>query len=169
MLHDLGRYILAGIGVAIGTDTHPQNMWEEMRTAELVARAAAGARHCCGTAQVFHAATIGAARVLGRDDLGRLAPGARADILRCTLDHPAMQPARDPLRNMIHAAAERAVRDVWVDGIQVVEGGSVLTIDLPAAARALAAEQARIAAAVPALDPEGREADTLMPLSLERG
>lgn len=168
MLHDLGRYREAGINVAIGTDTHPQNMWEEMRTAELVARAAAGARHRCDTAQVFHAATVGAARVLGRGDLGRLARGMRADVVRCTLDHPAMQPLRDPLRNLVHVAAERAVRDVWVDGRQVVRDGTVLTIDAPAAARALSAEQARIAAAVPGLDPQGRSVDTLMPLSLER-
>lgn len=166
LLHDLGRYLEAGINVAIGTDTHPQNLLEEMRTAELVARAAAGARHRCDTARVFHAATIGAARVLGRADLGRLAPGARADLVCCALDHPAMQPPRDPLRNLVHAAAERAVRDVWVDGRQVVAAGEVLTLDWPAAARALAAAQQRIAAAVPGRDPQGATADDLMPLSL---
>jgi len=169
MLHDLGRYLDAGINVAIGTDTHPQNLLEEMRTAELVARAAAGARHRGDTSRVFHAATIGAARVLGREDLGRLAPGARADLVCCTLDHPAMQPARDPLRNLIHVAAERAVRDVWVDGQQVVEAGRVMTIDWPLAARTLAAEQQRIAARASSLDPQGSDADTLMPLSLDLG
>ena len=169
MLHDLGRYLDAGINVAIGTDTHPQNLLEEMRTAELIARAAAGARHRSDTSRVFHAATIGAAQVLGREDLGRLAPGARADLVCCTLDHPAMQPARDPLRNLIHVAAERAVRDVWVDGRQVVEDGRVLTIDWPEAARVLAAEQQRIASRAPSLDPEGSDADTLMPLALDLG
>lgn len=169
LLHDLGRYMEAGIGMAIGTDTHPQNLLEEMRSAELLARAAAGAGHRCNTARIFHAATIGAATVLGREDLGRLAPGARADLVCCSLDHPAMQPARDPLRNLIHVAAERAVRDVWVDGEQRVAEGRVLTLDWPAAARQLAVEQARIAAAVTTRDPQGASADVLMPLALDLG
>ncbi len=169
MLHDLGSYLAEGIRIAIGTDTHPQNLLEEMRTAELIARAAAGARHRCDTAQVFRAVTIEAADVLGRDDLGRLAVGARADIVCCTLDHPAMQPLRDPLRNLIHVAAERAVRDVFVDGRQVVEDGRVLTIDMRDAARNVQAAQERLAAAAPGMDPEGAGVDQTAPLALPMG
>jgi len=166
LLHDLGGYLAAGIRIAIGTDTHPQNLLEEMRTAELCARAAAGASHRCDTGQIFHAATVEAAAVLGRADLGRLAPGARADIVACRLDHPAMQPLRDPLRNLIHVAADRAVRDVWVDGRQVVADGRVLTLDTAAAARALQTQQDRIGAAATVRDPEGATLDTLSPLAL---
>jgi cytosine/adenosine deaminase-related metal-dependent hydrolase len=166
LLHDLGTYLEAGIGIAMGTDTHPQNLLEEMRAAELLARAAAGARHRCDTARIFHAATIGAAAVLGRDDIGRLVAGARADLVCCTLDHPAMQPLRDPLRNLIHVAAERAVRDVFVDGRQVVEAGRVLTIDQPAAARALQLAQDRLGVGVARHDPQGAPVDELMPLAL---
>jgi cytosine/adenosine deaminase-related metal-dependent hydrolase len=169
LLHDLGTYMEAGIPIAIGTDTHPQNLLEEMRTAELMARAAAGPRHRCDTARVFHAATIAAAGVLGRDDLGRLCAGARADLVCCTLDHPAMQPLRDPLRNLVHVAAERAIRDVWVDGRQVVADGAVLTIDLRAAAQALQIEQDRVAAAVPQHDAGAATIDALMPLALPLG
>lgn len=152
MMHHLGAYMDAGVNMTIGTDTHPQNMIEEMRTAEMVARLAAGPRHSCSTARVFHAATIGAARMLGRDDLGRLAPGARADLVVCDLTEPNMVPLRDPLRNLIHSSGGRCVRDVWVDGRPVVEAGTVRTIDWPAAARALQAEQDRTAAGVPDLD-----------------
>jgi cytosine/adenosine deaminase-related metal-dependent hydrolase len=167
LLHDLGTYLARGVRIAIGTDTHPQNLIEEMRTAELLARAAAGPRHRCDTAEVFHAATVAAAGALGRPDLGRLAPGARADLVVCDLDEPAMVPARDPLRSLIHSAADRAVRDVWVDGIPVVESGEVLTIDRAAAGRTLAVEQARIAATVPAKDPGGVAVEALTPLALE--
>ena len=166
LLHDFGSYRAAGINMAIGTDTHPQNLLEEMRSAELLARAAAGATHRSDTAGVFHAATIGAAQVLGRADLGRLEAGAKADLVCCTLDHPAMQPPRDPLRNLIHVAAERAITDVFVDGVQRVASGEVLTIDRAAAARSLALHQVRIAAAVPRLDPGGATVETLMPLAL---
>jgi cytosine/adenosine deaminase-related metal-dependent hydrolase len=166
MLHDLGAYMAQGVAIAMGTDTHPQNLWEEMRVAELQARAAAGPMHRCDTARIFHAATVAAARVLGRDDIGRLAVGAKADIVIATLDHPAMQPARDPLRDLVHVAGERAVRDVFVDGVQRVADGLVLTIDRAAASAALAREQARLAALVPGRDPRGATADGLVPLSL---
>lgn len=166
MMHDLGAYMERGIAIAMGTDTHPQNLWEEMRVAELQARAAAGPMHRCDTARVFHAATVAAADVLGRDDIGRLAVGAKADIVIATLDHPAMQPARDPLRNLIHVAGERPVRDVFVDGVQRVADGEVLTIDRAKASADVAREQARLAALVPGRDPQGATVEELMPLSL---
>ena len=40
-----------------------------------------------------------------------------------------MRPARDPVRSLIYAAGDRAVRDVFVDGQKVVEDGRVLTMD----------------------------------------
>ena len=43
-----------------------------------------------------------------------------------------MRPLREPLRSLIFVAAERAVRDVYVDGRLVVENGKCLTIDLDA-------------------------------------
>lgn len=145
MMHHLGRYMDAGVNMAIGTDTHPQNLFEEMRTAETNARLAAGMRHTCSTERVFHAATIGAAKLLGRDDIGRLAPDAKADLVICDLSEPNMVPLRDPLRNLVYSSGGRCVRDVWVNGQERVAGGEVLSIDWPAAARALQAEQDRTA------------------------
>lgn len=152
LMHHLGAYMDAGINIAIGTDTHPQNMLEEIRVAEILARVAAGTRHTASTARLFHAATVGAARLLGRDDIGRLAEGAKADIVLFDLRRPEMQPMRDPLRAIVHTAAERAISDVFVDGRQVVGDGRVLTIDWPEAAQALAREQKRIGDGVPGLD-----------------
>ncbi|MBM3522661.1 MAG: amidohydrolase family protein [Alphaproteobacteria bacterium] len=166
LLHDLGIYLGKGINIGIGTDTHPHNMLEEMRTAEVNARLASGTTHSMNTADVFACATIGGARALRRDDIGRLAPGARADLVLIDVEHPAMQPLYDPLRSLVHAAAERPVRDVFVDGRQVVADGQVLTIDRAAAARAIATHQSRIAAAVPHHDPQGRTIETLAPRSL---
>ena len=48
--------------------------------------------------------------------------------------HPQMRPAHDPLRSLVCCAAERAVRDVFVDGVQPVADREVLTIDYAAAA-----------------------------------
>ena len=166
LLHDLGRVRRAGINVGIGTDTHPHNMLEEIRTAELLARVAAGPTHRLGTAEAFACATIGGARALGRKDLGRLAVGAQADVVVVDLEHPHMQPVRDPLRSLIYGAADRAVRDVFVAGRPVVEGGRVRTLDRAGAARRLAAAQERAAAGVPARDPLGDDVDRISPRSL---
>ncbi|WP_173089201.1 amidohydrolase family protein [Devosia sp. 1635] len=162
LLHHIGAYIDAGVNVAIGTDTHPQNMLEEIRAAELLGRAAAGARHTSNTARLFHAATIGAAKVLGRDDLGRLAPGAKADLVTFNLDHPQMHPLRDPLRTIVHQAAERAIDAVYVDGRAVVQSGRPTRIDWQRAAEDLSCEQARIGGLAD-------DIDALVPLALAMG
>ena len=78
--------------------------------------------------------------------------GARADLVVCDLDEPNMLPMRDPLRNLVHSSGGRCVRDVWVDGRQVVADKRVLTIDWAEAATALQAAQDRTAAGVDDLD-----------------
>ena len=47
---------------------------------------------------------------MGRDDIGKLAPGAKADFVLVDLKNPFMMPARDPLRSLIYTAADRAIR-----------------------------------------------------------
>jgi cytosine/adenosine deaminase-related metal-dependent hydrolase len=82
-------------------------------------------------ADIFTAATIGGARALGRDDLGRITPGAKADFVMVDIAHPAMQPLYDPVRSMVYAAGERAVRHVFVGGRQVVRDGKALALTMP--------------------------------------
>jgi cytosine/adenosine deaminase-related metal-dependent hydrolase len=165
-LEDLGRYLRAGVNVGMGTDVSPHNLLEEMRWAAVLARVAGEDLRAASTADVFHAATVGGARALGRDDLGRLAPGMKADVVLVDLTDPGMVPARDPLRSLVYTAAERAVRDVYVDGIKVVADRKVLTLDRPAAAARLVEAQRRMLEAVPTLDHARRAADAITPLSL---
>ncbi|MGQ0663680.1 MAG: amidohydrolase family protein [Pseudomonadota bacterium] len=165
-LEHLGKYLKAGVNVGIGTDTHPHNMLEEMRTAAILARVAAEDMGAVSTADIFHAATVGGARALGREDLGRLAPGMKADLVLVDAGHPAMRPLRDPLRSLIYTAAERAVRDVYVDGAKVVENGKVLTCDFAAGAERVEAAQRRAEDRVPEKDPKGLRGDQISPLAL---
>ena len=51
-----------------------------------------------------------------RDDIGRLMVGAKADIPVVDCMHPIMLPARDPVRCLLHNAADRAILDVYIDG-----------------------------------------------------
>jgi 5-methylthioadenosine/S-adenosylhomocysteine deaminase len=165
-LEHVGKYLKAGVNLGIGTDVAPHNLLEEMRWAAVLARIAAEDITSVTTADIFYAATVGGARSLLHDDLGRLAPGCKADVVLVDLDHPLMQPARDPLRCLVYTAAERAVRDVYVDGILVVKDHQVLTLDHAEALGRLAEAQARMEAAVPGHDYAARSALEIAPLSL---
>src|SRR5207237_7117277 len=67
----------------------------------------------------FAAATLGGARALGRDDLGRLAPGAKADIVLidlATRDALRFGPVRDPIKALVECGIGDDVVTVIVDG-----------------------------------------------------
>jgi 5-methylthioadenosine/S-adenosylhomocysteine deaminase len=165
-LESLGAYRRAGVNVGLGTDSYPFNMLEEMREAMICSRVAGRSVFDLDTGALFSAATIGGANALGRDDLGRLAPRARADLVLVDLSHPAMQPVHDPLRNLIHCAAERAVRDVYVDGKAVLKDRRVVNLDYDGAVRELQDAQRRACRRAEQEDPKGRSFAALAPYSL---
>jgi cytosine/adenosine deaminase-related metal-dependent hydrolase len=80
--------------------------------------------------QVFDAATVNAADLLGRPDLGRIAAGAKADLLFWRADGFTMTPMRDPIRNLVYYAQPSDLADVLVDGRPVVEDGHVVGADV---------------------------------------
>jgi cytosine/adenosine deaminase-related metal-dependent hydrolase len=162
-LRSFGDYRRAGINLGIGTDTYPHNFLEEMRSAGNFARVAMETVDDLETHDVFEAATVGGAKALGRHDIGRLAPGCKADLVLVDIKDPSMMPLREPLRSLIFVAADRAVRDVYVDGECVVAEGRPLNIDLEAASEALEAAQRRSMEQVPGRDWAGRSAEELAP------
>ena len=163
-LHWVRRYREAGINVGLGTDTFPLNMIDEMRMACYAARILTGDYTACSTNDVFNAATIGGAAALGRDDLGRIAPGAKADFSLVDVTHPTMQPLREPLRSLIYSASDRPIRDVFVDGAQVVANGKALHIELAPALEELGTAQAEALSGAPSRDWAGRTAEEMSPM-----
>jgi len=168
-MENFGDYLRAGVTMGLGTDCAPHNLVEEMRKAAVLARIAARDINTVSTADLFHAATVGGATALMRDDIGRLAPGMKADLVLIDLDCPQMQPGRDPLRSFVYHAADRAVRDVFVDGRQVVADRRVLTLDQVGAGARLREAQERMESAVPQRDYLRRRHDEIIPLSLPVG
>jgi 5-methylthioadenosine/S-adenosylhomocysteine deaminase len=166
LLESFGAYVRAGINVGIGTDTTPHNMLEEIRKAGTFSRIAARNINDVSSAMLLHAATIAGAKALLRDDLGKLSPGAKADLVLVDLGHPDMMPARDPLRSLIFHAADRAVKDVYVAGRRVVADGTVTTLDHRGAAERLIEAQLRMMAKTSERDYRGRSADEIAPLTL---
>ena len=80
-------------------------------------------------ADALRLATEGGARCLGRDDVGRLEPGARADVVVWPGDD--LQDVLDPLAGLV-LGPERRARHVLVDGEPVVTDGALVGADLHA-------------------------------------
>ncbi len=131
--------LAAGVNTNIGIDTHSNDYVENLKLAVIkgearwsLARAASPVPLQRPTiAAAVEAATLGAARGLGRDDLGRIAPGARADL--CAIDvsglfagSGALPP--EPLTNLLYANG-LAVRHVMTDGRWQVFGGELVVED----------------------------------------
>jgi cytosine/adenosine deaminase-related metal-dependent hydrolase len=90
-------------------------------------------------AHLFEAATLGGARALGRDDLGRLAPGAQADVVVFDLTGAHLGPLFDPLKNLFLAGHGTDCRASYIAGRCVMEDFAVRGVD----AAALEAEAGR--------------------------
>ncbi|MFC7736219.1 amidohydrolase family protein [Roseomonas sp. GCM10028921] len=164
-MKNFGRYKRAGVNMGLGTDTYPHNMLDEMRLVGYLARTQATDPRAVTTTEIFDAATIGGARALGRDDIGRLAAGCRADMVLVNAEHPMMRPGRDPVRSLVYAAGDRALRDVYVDGQLVVKDGMVLTMDYEAAAAELHEAQKRVLDSAPSQDWAHRPVEAISPPS----
>ena len=108
-------------------------MFHEMQTAAIVCKIVEKSSVAATCEDVFHMATVGGADALGRPDLGRLAPGCRADIVFVRIDTPRAAPVYDPFKFLVLAAGSGDVDRVIVDGATVVERGEVLTFDVPEA------------------------------------
>jgi 5-methylthioadenosine/S-adenosylhomocysteine deaminase len=90
--------------------------------------------------QVVDWATRGGARALGRDDLGRIEPGARADVVLIKNDRsPVSFPLLNPYGHVAFQAQRGDVHTVIVDGRVVKHEHQLVGVDLPAVRRAVEA------------------------------
>ena len=123
-----------------------------------------GANGLFGIVQRKHMETYGTRR----EDLGRIAVGARADLVMVDMTHHLMRPSRDPVRSLVYAAADRAVHTVYIDGKRVVHEGQVHSLDYRKAAEQVDEAQRRAEALVPSRDlVAGRSAEQMSPLSFD--
>ncbi len=79
------------------------------------------------------------------------------------MSKPYMQPDYEPLRSLIYSANDRAVRDVYVDGVQVVRDGEVTTFDIAEDIAMLRRGQTEVIAGAPGRDWAGRSLEELSP------
>ena len=142
------RMLDAGVPVGLGVDGSASNdashLLAEARQALLLQRVGGGPSALTAR-EALALATRGGARVLGRDDIGQLAPGMAADIVAFDLADVGFAGAgHDPLAALVFCAPARAALAV-IHGRVVIRDGQLATVDLPllverhrALARALA-------------------------------
>jgi cytosine/adenosine deaminase-related metal-dependent hydrolase len=122
-------YVRRGVNMTLGTDTNPQSMIEALRWTAVLGKIMDRNTETVTGLDVFNAATVNAARMLHREDIGRIAPGAKADLLFWDAGAMFMAPLRDPIKNIVYNATPEDLREVMIDGAWVVRGGKVLKVD----------------------------------------
>ena len=121
-----------GFGVDGSSSNDGSNLLAEARMALLVHRSPEVAPDQWPTArEVIEVATEGGARVLGRDDVGRIESGLAADLVAVDTRTFAFAGAcvHDPLAALLYCSPNRPADLVVVNGRVVVEGGRLLTLD----------------------------------------
>jgi cytosine/adenosine deaminase-related metal-dependent hydrolase len=134
----------AGVKVGLGVDgsasSDASNLVAEARMAMLLQRVAKGA-DAMSAREALEIATLGGARVLGRDDVGSIEVGKRADLAIWDVSGIEAAGNWDPVASLVLCGPSR-VQGLIVEGREVVRDRQLLTLDMAA----LIARQNRLAA-----------------------
>jgi 5-methylthioadenosine/S-adenosylhomocysteine deaminase len=125
----------AGVNVALGTDgaasNNDLNLFGEMRTAALLAKAVAGDASALPAHQVLRMATLNGARALGlARETGSLEIGKWADITAVDLGALEAEPLYNPISQLVYATSRHQVTDVWVAGRQLLKNRELTSLDI---------------------------------------
>jgi 5-methylthioadenosine/S-adenosylhomocysteine deaminase len=127
----------AGVNLAIGTDGAASNndldMFGEMRTAALLAKAVGEDAAAFDAFSALQAATLGGAKAMGLDaHIGSIVPAKQADLICVDLAALETQPLHHVLSQLVYAAGRHQVTDVWVAGQRKLRDRVLVEMDLDA-------------------------------------
>ncbi len=128
------KIMRAGGNVALGTDGAASNndldMFGEMRSAALLAKAVANDASALPAEDALKIATLGGAKALGIDDkTGSFKAGKAADITAVNLGSLESQPMYHPISQIVYTSGRHNVTDVWVAGQHLLKSGMLTTLD----------------------------------------
>lgn len=124
----------AGINVALGSDGCGSIEGVDMlrvlyNTAQVQKLRGDSYQRWIGANEAWKAATQGGAQALGRNDLGYLEEGMKADLVLYRLDDIAFTPMNDPVRQLVYSQSGRGIDYIFVDGEKVMDKGELTRID----------------------------------------
>ncbi|GAB2692082.1 amidohydrolase [Paenibacillus thermoaerophilus] len=123
----------AGVRVSLGTDSSASNnnldMFEEIRLAALLAKGSSFDPTALPAAQALKLGTVEGARSIWLNDVGTLEVGMQADVISIDVEQPHYYPQTDYISHIVYAGSGADVRDVWVQGRQVVRNRECLLVD----------------------------------------
>jgi cytosine/adenosine deaminase-related metal-dependent hydrolase len=137
----------AGVPVGLGVDGAASNesarLLEEAHQAVLMARAKGGPT-ALTTRTAIDLATIGGARVLGRDnEIGSIEAGKLADLVLWDLSGLGHADIDDPVAALVLGAIPPIV-GTWIQGRRIVADGELTTVDVDTIAKDCATEHRRL-------------------------
>jgi 5-methylthioadenosine/S-adenosylhomocysteine deaminase len=141
----------AGVNLALGTDGCASNndldMFGELRTAALLAKAVAKDAAAMDAPSALRMATLGAAQAIGREDeIGSIEVGKQADLILLRQDQIESVPCFEAISQVVYAGARSQVQDVWIGGRRQLDDGVLVGWDVPALLARARAWRERIAA-----------------------
>jgi 5-methylthioadenosine/S-adenosylhomocysteine deaminase len=130
----IGKLIDAGINVAIGTDSAASNndldLFGELKTAALLAKAVANDASVLDAHAALRMATINGAKALGWDDqIGSLEAGKSADMIAVEISSLNQKPLYNPASQLVYCNAGSQVTHSWVAGKALLRERSLVTLD----------------------------------------
>jgi len=160
---DVAALQSAGVNVSLGSDgcgsVETVGMAATVALAALLTTLRGPPERWGGARAALRAATTGGARALGQEGkLGRIAPGAAADLALYRLDRAPFLPLNDPVRQLVYGMARPA--HVFVAGREVMRDSRSLLVDETALSKGVSLSHARLESGVIAA---GRAAEAMRP------
>ncbi len=126
----LAQGVSVGLGVDGAASNDASNLLQEARTAFLVARVRDHNAAAMTAREALEVATRGGAKVLGRDDIGYLAPGMSADFVAFNIDTPALVGSHHDVVAALIFCQPPAVDYSFINGKRVVDQRRLITVDV---------------------------------------
>jgi len=125
----LKPFVDAGVNLGVGTDSFSVDYLIELRTAGFIAKVNEEHPWVATARDMLTYGTVNGAKALGRTDIGRLASGAKADVIVVNLNNLQNSPVLDPMRKLVYLSNHNDVETVLIDGRLIVDKGRFITED----------------------------------------